>query len=486
MTDTHIVPQSSLAWGGQLRVEPSIGHGGTEVDRVPRWIGPRAPISTRPSGRGHVMRLLCATPLAVITACAAIALAAPGAVAEVYEPSTDSVVFRNQSTYGEPFVANPATKLVGTRFLAAASPSSTRLIPRCSPPGHAGTDAHSNPCSSRDDRSGGVESSCAYASSAETYGHYSPCPPRRRPGDDQDRCRYGDSAKTDGYQSPCPLPGDPPRGGSGECRYGDRIKTDGGYNLCPSPEHPRGGGQDECPHGDSAKSHRHLQGDNVVRVVVPDLVGRTVDGALGALRVAGLVLGNDPADGRRVERQKPAAGTLVCPGSVVTVVVSEEPATLPVPRVIPRVDPPVPPVPRVVYPAPRVVPPVSPPLSPVPPVDSPVPPVPAVNPPVPPVVPSVPLVDSQVLPLRFSELIPWSWLVVALILLGVGLVTALAGRALHGQRWVRAHVRAVAGVAPSVGVEVMESRSDSSSTTCVVRMEPHADSGMQVLEEVHQ
>jgi hypothetical protein len=81
---------------------------------------------------------------------------------------------------------------------------------------------------------------------------------------------------------------------------------------------------------------------------------------------------------------------------------------------------------------------------------------------------------------------------VALILLGVGLLALLAVllilravRGWQGQKWVPAHVHAVAGVAPDTVVEIMEPRTADSSPTCVVRIAPHADSGTQVLE-VHQ
>jgi len=153
----------------------------------------------------------------------------------------------------------------------------------------------------------------------------------------------------------------------------------------------------------------------------------------------------------------------------------------PLPRVVKPLVPPV-----VELPVPPVV---KPPVAPV--VKSPVPPV--VEPPVPPVGPSVAsVVKSPMAPVGFSKLIPWLWsVIVALILLGVGLLALLGllvWRAVRGrqeQKWVHAHVQAVAGATPSVDVEVMESRTDHSPPTWVVRIEPHADSGRQVLEEVH-
>ncbi|HEX6231544.1 MAG TPA: hypothetical protein VFZ63_00290 [Jiangellaceae bacterium] len=71
------------------------------------------------------------------------------------------------------------------------------------------------------------------------------------------------------------------------------------------------------------------------------------------------------------------------------------------------------------------------------------------------------------------------------VLLGGAL---LAPRALRrrDRRWVRAHVRAAAGTAAVGGLDVAQSPVDSSPPILVVRMEPHADRGTQVLEEVDQ
>jgi hypothetical protein len=103
---------------------------------------------------------------------------------------------------------------------------------------------------------------------------------------------------------------------------------------------------------------------------------------------------------------------------------------------------------------------------------------------------AAPVVDAPVAPLGFFKLLHRSWLViVALILLGVGLLARLmvlhALRNQHGQKWARARIQLVAGADPGVGVEVMESRTDHSPPTCVVRLQPYADSGTQILEEVH-
>ncbi|MGH3719993.1 MAG: hypothetical protein ACRDRI_14365 [Pseudonocardiaceae bacterium] len=73
-----------------------------------------------------------------------------------------------------------------------------------------------------------------------------------------------------------------------------------------------------------------------------------------------------------------------------------------------------------------------------------------------------------------------------LVVLLIGLLALLATQARKGQKWVHAHVQAVAGAVSGTVAEVMEPRTDHSPPTCVVRIEPHADNGTQVLEGVHQ
>lgn len=51
--------------------------------------------------------------------------------------------------------------------------------------------------------------------------------------------------------------------------------------------------------------------------------------------------------------------------------------------------------------------------------------------------------------------------------------------------WVHAHFQAVAGVAPDMVVEVLP-RMEGSPPTFVVRIDPHTDSGTQVVEEIAQ
>ena len=86
---------------------------------------------------------------------------------------------------------------------------------------------------------------------------------------------------------------------------------------------------------------------------------------------------------------------------------------------------------------------------------------------------------------------PWFWpLIIALLALCAALLLALllllAARARKGPKWVHDHVRAVAAATPGASVEVMEPRTEHSAPSCVVRLEPHADSGLQVLEEVRR
>jgi hypothetical protein len=192
----------------------------------------------------------------------------------------------------------------------------------------------------------------------------------------------------------------------------------------------------------------------ICQETVPNLINRTEDQARGALAAVGLGVGSDQPGNNRVVSQVPVAGTRVLCGWVVTVTVDQPP--LPPP-------PPPPPPPSVEF--------------------APADPPPAV------VVPSLSPVMPAAVPVSRLEPIPWFWpVVIALLLLCaallVGLLLLLAARSRKGPKWVRAHVRAVAGAAHGAGVEVTESRTDHSVPLCVVRLESHADSGSQVLEEV--
>jgi CBS-domain-containing membrane protein len=79
----------------------------------------------------------------------------------------------------------------------------------------------------------------------------------------------------------------------------------------------------------------------------------------------------------------------------------------------------------------------------------------------------------------------WPVTAAALILLGAGLVAPRALRARRGPKWVRTHVRIVAGPASASDVEVTHPRADRPPTH-VVRIEPHPDRGTQILEEVNR
>jgi hypothetical protein len=190
----------------------------------------------------------------------------------------------------------------------------------------------------------------------------------------------------------------------------------------------------------------------ICQKTVPNLIDRTESEARQALAAIGLRLGTDQPGNKRVVSQTPNAGTRVVCGWMVAVTVYRPP---------PPPPPPPPPLPPVeVLPA-----------------DSP-----------PPLI-APPLVVPPAVPVSRIDPIPWFWpLVIALLLLSAallaGLLLLLAAQARKGPKWVRAHVRAVAGAVPAPGVEVMESRTDHSAPPCVVRLESHADSGLQVLEEV--
>jgi hypothetical protein len=184
----------------------------------------------------------------------------------------------------------------------------------------------------------------------------------------------------------------------------------------------------------------------ICQATVPNLVDQTEDQARGALAAVGLALSSDQPGNNRVASQVPVAGTRVLCGWFVTVIVDQSPP--PPPADVPTADPP----PAVVVPLPLPV--------------------------VPPAVPVSPL-----------QPIPWFWPVsIALLVLCaallLGLLLLLAARARKRPKWVHAHVWAAAGTSSGARVDVMESRTDHSARPCVVRLVPHADSGLQVLEEM--
>jgi hypothetical protein len=89
-----------------------------------------------------------------------------------------------------------------------------------------------------------------------------------------------------------------------------------------------------------------------------------------------------------------------------------------------------------------------------------------------------------------AQLIPWLWPVATaltlLALLVAGLLASRAIRARQGHQGAHTDVRIVAGADLGIEVEVTQSRADHSPPTFAVRIEPHADRGTQILEEVHQ
>lgn len=190
----------------------------------------------------------------------------------------------------------------------------------------------------------------------------------------------------------------------------------------------------------------------VCQATVPNLVNLPEDRARRAVAAVGLVLMSNHPGNNRIVSQVPVAGTRVLCGWAVAVTVEQPPPPPPPPAPSPvEIASPDPP-PAVVVPPPPIV--------------------------VPPAV-AVPRIDPM----------PWFWpLIIALLALCaallLGLLLWLAARARKGPKWVRAHVHAVASAAAGPSVDVMEPRTDHSAPPCVVRLEPHADSGQQVLEEV--
>jgi hypothetical protein len=76
------------------------------------------------------------------------------------------------------------------------------------------------------------------------------------------------------------------------------------------------------------------------------------------------------------------------------------------------------------------------------------------------------------------------WPVAASILLVAGLLVAPHAWARRGPKWVRTHVRAVAGPGVDGCVEIVRPADGPSPPTCVVGLEPHADPAVVALLEV--
>jgi hypothetical protein len=243
----------------------------------------------------------------------------------------------------------------------------------------------------------------------------------------------------------------PPRKPNPPPRKQDRIPQRRDFH--PPPPHFR------IPHIDPPPPIRPIPVIPICEATVPNLINLTEDRARQAVAAVGLALMSDHPGNNRVLSQTPFAGTRVLCGWTIAVTVDPPP-----------LSPPPPPPP----------PPSSPPVE----ISSPDPP-PAVVAPPPPVVvpPTVPV--SRIDPL------PWFWpMIIALLalcaalLLGLLLLLFLAARdrARRGPKWVHTHVRVIAAADPGPSVEVVEPRTEHSAPTCVVRLEPHDDSGLQVLE----
>jgi hypothetical protein len=85
--------------------------------------------------------------------------------------------------------------------------------------------------------------------------------------------------------------------------------------------------------------------------------------------------------------------------------------------------------------------------------------------------------------LTVEEPLPWRAAAAALVLLlGIGAVGYRVARKQLEHRWVRAKVRVAARQVPAAEPTITESR--TSTPMPVVRIEPHADAGRSILEEV--
>jgi hypothetical protein len=213
-------------------------------------------------------------------------------------------------------------------------------------------------------------------------------------------------------------------------------------------------------------------------VTVPDLVGRSPDDAQGILESTGLVLGLVSGRGEVIRSQNPLAGAQVPSGSAVNIsveatasperlvavpdlvdgTVDEARASLGDVGLVLGNDPDAASMVESQAPAAGTLVPVGATVT------------------VTVSEPAVPIAERTPL---------WPVTAAALILLGAGLVAPRALRARRGPKWVRTHVRIVAGPASASDVEVTHPRADRPPTH-VVRIEPHPDRGTQILEEVNR
>jgi hypothetical protein len=196
----------------------------------------------------------------------------------------------------------------------------------------------------------------------------------------------------------------------------------------------------------------------VCQATVPNLINLTEDRARQAVASVGLALVSDHPGNNRILSQTPFAGTRVLCGWTIAVTVDPPPLSSP---------PPPPP------------PPPSPPVQ----ISSPEPSPTAVVPPPPVAVPpAVPLSRIDPMPSFWPIIIALLALCAALVLGLLLFLAATWGRARKGPKWVHTHVRLVAAASLGPNVEVVEPRTEHSAPTHVVRLDPHADSGLQIFE----
>jgi PASTA domain len=207
-------------------------------------------------------------------------------------------------------------------------------------------------------------------------------------------------------------------------------------------------------------------------VLVPNLVGLNVAEVPGVLAERGLALGQRSGDGDVVRSQNPESGFLVRPGSAVSVSVE---SAIPPPLLVE-----VPDLTGMTVDEARVA-------------------VAAVGLEVgnspggsgivegqePDAGTLVPVATAVSLTLEGTRR-PW-WPIAAAALatlLGAALSAHQVTRSSRDRGWLRRHMRLVPRAAPAPGLDITESRTEMESPTLVVRLEPHADGGIQVLEEV--
>ncbi|HEU4541996.1 MAG TPA: PASTA domain-containing protein, partial [Jiangellaceae bacterium] len=228
---------------------------------------------------------------------------------------------------------------------------------------------------------------------------------------------------------------------------------------------------DEVPVGSTVDIT--VAADKPELVVVPNVVGLDVADASDVLAAQGLELGDQVGDGDIVRSQNPDAGSLVPPGSLVSISLD---STVPPP-------PPLVAVPDLTGltledagatvaaaglalgngadgdgkvqaqdPAPGTL---------------------------------VPVGTAVTLTLASSTETPW-WPVAATValLLAVASAAFKSTRPRRDRRWLRKHMRLVPGTASAPEFDVREPRTEQAAPTLVVRLQPRADAGMQVLEEV--